>query len=92
MAEIQVANSRGQGYGLVTTFPYAAKAIIKSDSDYYNRPIAVFVGGAGDVSIIPWIGDRTTPVVFPMPAGQVVPCLAYKVLAATTATDLIALS
>lgn len=94
MAEIAVIQSEGRGGALAPTLPSAAKAITPSDTDTYSRPIAVFVGVTGDVAIVPWVGDRSTVVVFKgIPAGSVVPCLAYKVMSTnTTATGMVALS
>lgn len=77
----------------VPRFPSFCKAITKSDADTYDNPIYVYVGTTGDVSIIPWDDQAGAAVMFKnVPAGSVVPCAAYKVLAATTAQDLVAIS
>lgn len=74
---------------IVPAFPGAAFAITKSDTDTFAQPVTVYVGGDGDVAITPANGGSTVTFVG-MKAGQVVPCRAIAVLAATTATNLVA--
>ena len=71
-------------------FPGAAFAITKSDSDTFAQPVTVFVGGAGDVAILPANGGAA--VTFKgLPAGSVVPCRAIAVMSTnTSATDMVA--
>ncbi len=81
----------------VADIPADAVKVVLSDTDTYDNGgdgVAVYVGVAGNVSIIPIDGDRTTAVVFKgMAAGSVVPCRAYIIrTTGTTATDLVALS
>ena len=75
-------------------FPAKAVAITKSDSTTYDPPITVYVGGAGNVAIMPAYDPDATPVTFVgLAAGQVVPCLASKVMSTnTTATSLVGIS
>lgn len=71
------------------SYPSAAIAVTKSDSDTYAFPITVYVGGAGDVAIVPANGGSAVTFVG-LPAGSVVPCLATKVMSTdTTATNLV---
>lgn len=75
---------------VIPNFPGASMEITKSDDNWYDPPINVYVGTAGHVTIIPAVGDKTTTVTYKnVPAGVVVPCKAYKVMAATTAADLV---
>ena len=75
---------------VIPNFPGASKEITKSDDDWYDPPINVYVGTAGHVTIVPAVGDKTTTTTYKnVPAGATVPCRAYKVMAATTAADLV---
>lgn len=78
--------------GFIEQFGYHAKAITKSDADIYDRGFYVYVGGAGDVAVMP--EGETVAVTFAgMAAGTVVPCRVKAVLSTnTTATNLVALS
>ena len=75
----------------IPNFPASAAAITKSDDNWYDPPINVYVGTAGDVAIIPAVGNKTTAVTYKnVPAGATVPCRAYKVMSTnTTAADLV---
>lgn len=76
----------------VPAFPSHAFAIVTSDADTYQPGISVYVGVAGNVSVIPEQGDGTTVVVFKgMPAGSVVPVKVKAVRTASTATDMVGL-
>lgn len=74
---------------IIPAFPGNAVAITKSDTDTFAQPVTVYVGGDGDVAITPANGGSTVTFVG-MKAGSVVPCRAIAVLAATTATNLVA--
>lgn len=67
-----------------------AVAVTKSDSTVVNAR-ALYVGGAGDVAIMPKKGG--TAVVFSaVPAGTILPVYAQKVMSTnTTATLIVAL-
>lgn len=76
--------------GDVPALPGHAFALTASDTPEYVPSICVYVGVAGNVAVIPDRGDGTTVVTFlGMPAGQMVPVRCKKVMAATTATNLI---
>ena len=75
----------------VPAFPSRAFAITPDDAASQNYAFSVYVGGTGDVAVIPAGGD--TAITFAgVPAGTVVPLVVKQVLAAgTTATGLIGL-
>jgi hypothetical protein len=71
-------------------FPGAALAITPSDDDTFAKPVTVYVGGDGDVAILPANGGEAVTFVG-LVAGSVVPCRAIGVLGTgTTATNLVA--
>ena len=74
-----------------------ARAVTKSDSTVLNAR-ALYVGGAGNVAVIPLqdatsVGGAGTAVVFVgVPAGAVLPVSVEKVMSTdTTATSIVAL-
>ena len=71
------------------TYPTKAVSITPSDSALLP-PCMVYVGGAGNVAVMP--ADSTTAVTFTgMPAGSVVPVMVKQVLSTgTTATAMVA--
>lgn len=73
----------------VTNTYGGAKAITKSDTTVIIGK-AIYVGGAGDVTVTTESGDVVTFTAPPI--GTVIPIRFQKVMAATTATLLIALS
>lgn len=82
--------AKGVGGKLVLSLPANAIAITPSDATVYDPPLQVWVGGAGDVAVVPYgrLGDKS--VIYPgVPAGMIVPVLAKQVLlSGTTATSL----
>jgi hypothetical protein len=75
------------GYG----FPGNPAAVIPSDETVVSSPKGLWVGGAGDVIVLGAEGD--TPVTFTVTVpGTVVPVNAKRVMAATTATNIVALA
>jgi hypothetical protein len=74
--------------GDIPFLPAHAFAITKSDTTDYVPGIAVFVGGAGVVAVIPSKGDGTTVVEFTVPAGGMVPVRCKKVMSANTTATL----
>lgn len=68
-----------------------AIAVTKSDSTVLAPDVkALFIGGAGDVAV--YMRGSTTTVTFSgCAAGQLLPIQVDRVLAATTATNIIAL-
>lgn len=81
---------------LVRQFDRAAPAdraeeVTPSDSAPLSRPCrALYVGGAGDLVVVTAGGDTVTFA--DVPAGTVLPVRVVKVLAATTATAVVAIS
>ena len=65
-----------------------ASAITTSDTAN-NVAQAIYIGGAGDLSVITSGGDTVTFT--NLPAGQIFPVSVTKVLTATTATGLVGL-
>ncbi len=67
-----------------------AVAVVKSDATFYDPPLAaLWVGGAGNVAVRTRKGSTVTFV--GVPAGTMLPQQVDKVLAATTATDIVGL-
>ena len=89
MAVIDLGPPSQMGVAGIPAFPGGAFGITPSDTDTYPQPVAVYVGGAGDVAVTPYTG--AVPVVFyNLPAGSVVPCSVKAVmLTDTTATNLV---
>lgn len=75
------------GGGLQTGFPPHALAVTASDATTFTEPSTIYVGTAGTVVVEPLIGGNT--VTFTMPAGSVVPVVVKRVLAASTATNMV---
>lgn len=69
-----------------------AFAVTKSDSTTFSGVRALYVGGAGDVTVMPV--DSTTAVTFSaVPAGSILPVRCTKVMSTnTTATLIVALT
>lgn len=75
---------------VVTQFPSRAVVVVKSDTTYLV-PSTIYVGTTGDVVVEPEFGGNT--ITFKaVPAGGVVPVKCIRVLAATTAADMVAVS
>lgn len=73
----------------ITSFPWNAKAVTKSDTDTFSQPVSIFVGTAGTVTVTPAGGQAN--VAFEVPAGSFVPVLVTAVLSTgTDASDLVA--
>lgn len=67
-----------------------AVAVTKSDSTVYSPPLEqIWVGGTGDLAVITAGGDIVTFT--NVPDGRMIPVRCTKVLAATTATDIVGL-
>jgi hypothetical protein len=70
-------------------FPaFKLTAVTPSDSTVLTGVRALWVGGAGNVSVIAC--NDTTAVTLTVPAGTLLPIFAVKVMAATTATNIVA--
>lgn len=75
----------------VTLLPPHAEAVTPSDIDEFIAPVSVYVGSAGDVSVVPALPTGATAITLTMSAGDFVPFLVRQVNATgTTATDLLA--
>jgi len=73
--------------------PNGAQAITPSDADTFAEPVHVYVGVAGNVSVVPAAaGSAGSAVLFKgMPAGSTLPVKVWAVKSTnTTATDLVA--
>ena len=76
--------------GNTPAYPQHCFAITPSDTDFYDPPVTVYVGGAGNVAIVPARGDHTTAVTFTgLSAGGRVPCTAHKVMSTNTTATLL---
>lgn len=65
-------------------------AVTKSDTTILENVRALWVGGAGDLAVQAKAGNPT--ITFKgVAAGSIVPIKAARVMAATTATDIVAL-
>lgn len=65
-------------------------AVTKSDVTTYSPMFdALYVGGAGNVTIVD--GDGNTVEFVGVPAGTILPVNAYQVMDATTATSIVGL-
>jgi len=70
-------------------FPaYKLTAVTPSDATTLVGVRALWIGGAGSVSVIAC--NDTTAVSLTVPAGTLLPIFAKKVMAATTATNIVA--
>ena len=69
-----------------------AAAVTPSDTTELGPCKALYIGGAGNVSV--WMPNQSTPVTFfAVPVGTVLPVSARRVLATgTTATNIVALT
>lgn len=85
MATVTIPQTDDQNSG-VPFFPSGAKAVTVGDT--YTAPVTIYVGVAGDVTVVPLKGDAT--VTFKnVPAGACVPVRVTSVSAAT-ATNMVA--
>jgi len=79
----------GKKFGEHTSFPTSAAAVTPSDATVFSEPSTVFVGGAGNVAVMPWIGSTAVTFVGLLP-GDVVPVLVKQVMStSTTATSIV---
>lgn len=65
-------------------------AVTKSDTTVLSGVRALYVGGAGDV-VVRFPGNPTSVTFADVPAGVILPIQAERVMAATAATDIVAL-
>jgi hypothetical protein len=67
-------------------------AITPADTDLAKGPCrAIWVGGAGNLSLIAADDGSTTVAILGVPAGTLLPIRAKQIKAATTATSIVAL-
>lgn len=82
------ANSASNG--MQGQFPYYAEAITPSDVDTWAQPVMVYVGGSGDVRVMPW-GAQSAVTFAGVSGGSMLPVCVRAILATgTTATGLLA--
>ena len=67
-----------------------ATAVVPADVDLDQYSRALYVGGAGDLSVV-MAGKENTVVFVGVPAGSLLPIRVSQVKAATSATDIVAL-
>lgn len=68
----------------------SAAAVVKSDATVLDATRGLWVGGVGDVAVT--MANGETPITFVgVAAGTLLPISVTKVLAATTATSILAL-
>lgn len=85
-----VANAKSASSIEFLTSASGAIAITKSDSTVLSpTPRAIYVGGAGDLAVT--MIDGTTVTFSGVPAGTTLPIRCSKVMAATTATNILGL-
>ena len=65
-------------------------AVTKSDTTDLGVTRALWVGGAGDLAV-QFVDSATTVTLTGVPAGTLLPIQVTKVMAATTATSIVAL-
>ena len=67
-----------------------AVAVTPSDSTILNAR-SLYIGGAGNVAVQTVVDPATTVIFNGVPAGTILPVTVLRVLAATTATNIVAL-
>lgn len=70
--------------------PANSLATVTPSDDTIVNCRALYVGGAGDVSIMA-VNDSAAVTLQDVPAGTILPIACKKVMAATTATNIVAL-
>jgi len=75
----------------IPAFPGSAQLITPHDTDEFETPVTVYVGGAGSVNVRPASNPSDTVLFTGLAAGTVLPCRVLGVLStSTTATGLVA--
>lgn len=79
------------GVAGVPSLPHGGVTVTPGD-DYFERPVAIYAGGAGVVNAVPYVnGVGGAGVLVTVTAGGYVPFMCVQVLAlGTTATELVA--
>lgn len=78
------------GNGLKTTFPSRAEAVTPADGTVFTVPSVIYVGGGGNVSVVPWDPLTPGPITYIIPDGGVVPVAVRTVRSTgTTATSMV---
>lgn len=76
--------------GTITSFPTKAAEIVPDDDVEFAQPSTIYVGGEGDVAVVPENNPSLIVVFKGIPAGGTVPVLVRRVMETdTTATDLV---
>lgn len=72
MTTISTKSAMPIGHGRIPIFPLNAKVVTGSDTDVYSQPVAVFVGGAGNIVVTPYGPDSSgTDMTFTVTAAMV---------------------
>jgi len=74
-----------------TVAAHSALAVTKSDATLIPTTRALYVGGTGDV-VVTMAEDENVVTFVGVPAGSILPIQVIKVMAATTATNIVALN
>ena len=85
-----MADTFGNQYAGLESPASNAIAVTKSDATVLTTTRALYVGGAGNISVV-MAGAGNTVVFQGLPAGSLLPIRVTKVLAATTATLIVAM-
>ena len=94
MAVVTLVGETATGTVGVPSFPHGAVSINAAQDNEFVRPVTIYVGGDGDVEVIPYASrnSNVAEVFKGLKAGSTVPCMVYATRAAsTTASNLIAL-
>lgn len=76
----------------LTVVPSAKyEAITPADTDLSDFTRAIYVGGAGDITVLMGSDQLTTVTFVGVSAGSMLPIIASQIKAATTATNIVAL-
>lgn len=85
-----MANTGAYRSANATVAAHGAVAVTKSDSTILPVTRSLYVGGTGDIAVT--MADSVGTITFTsVPAGSILPIQVTQVLAATTATNIIAL-
>lgn len=92
MALVTLVGATATGTVGVPSYPHGAVSINAAQDNEFVRPVTIYVGGDGDVEVIPYASRNSNVLFKGLKAGSTVPCMVYATRAAsTTASNLIAL-
>lgn len=85
------SNPSNLGNGGVSAYPKGAKAVTPSDTDTFERPVMIYVGGASCNIVVTPANGASNVTFTGMPAGSIVPVQVTAVLSTnTTCTNVVA--